>query len=110
MADKNSDKFVTMIGFAKRAGKIVYGLDNLQKARGVKLLAVGKTASDNLSGEMLYLAKKRGITLISADNMERLLGANIKALGITDENMAKAIVEYVGGGADGYNTVYELRR
>lgn len=99
-----------MIGFAKRAGKIVYGIDGLRKARGIKLLAVSASASENLAGEMLFLAKKLGVTLVSADGLQDKLGSNIKALGVTDANMAKAIADYVNGGADGYNTVYELRR
>ena len=46
------DRFATMIGFAKRAGKIVYGFDCLKTAKRVAVLAVSDTASDNLKNGM----------------------------------------------------------
>lgn len=100
----DTDKFAAMIGFAKRAGKIVYGFDSLKTARRVALLAVSETASDNLKNGMVRLAEKHGLPLIYADALETIVGNNVKALGITDKNMARAMLEYAQSGAPQYRT------
>ena len=94
MKDK-TDKFITMIGFARRAGKIVYGYDNLRSARAVKLLSVSDTASDNLKDGMKKLAEQKRVPLVIAASLENKAGNNVKALGLTDANMAKAVVDFV---------------
>ncbi len=103
MSNTANDKFMTMVGFAKRSGKIVYGYDNLGGAKGVKLLAVGDSASDNLKRAMTMLSEKKGIPLVSVVSLERKLGNNIKALGLTDANMVKAVLDYVNQGAPDYS-------
>lgn len=97
-----NDKFMAMVGFAKRARKIVYGLDSLSVAKNLKLLAVSDSASDNLFRSMKILAEKRNLPLVSVEGLESKVGGNTKALGITDEFMALAMIEYVKGGAQGY--------
>ncbi|MCX4313211.1 MAG: hypothetical protein OSJ83_05035 [Clostridia bacterium] len=104
----NSDKFVTMIGFGKRAGKLVYGIDKLKTARGVKLIAVSDTASDNLRTETERLADRLKVCVVIAKEMETLVGNNVKALGFTDENMARAVVEYIDGGDA--EDIYQIRK
>ena len=108
--ENNNDKFVTMIGFARRSGKIVYGLDNLKHSRNIKLLAVSSTASDNLVRNMERLADKNAIPIVFVSEMEAILGNNVKALGLTDGNMAKAVTEYIGSGTAQYTIKYETRR
>ncbi len=98
------DRFATMIGFAKRAGKIVYGFDCLKTAKRVAVLAVSDTASDNLKNGMTRLAEARELPLIYADALEAIVGNNVKALGITDKNMAQAMLEYAQSGAPHYRT------
>lgn len=88
-----SDKFVSMIGFAKRARRIVYGFDTLKDAKGLKLLAVSDTASENLKTSMRDLADNKGIALVTAKELENIVGANCKALGITDAGMAQAMLD-----------------
>lgn len=103
---KIPDKFVTMVGFAKRAGMIVYGIDKLKSARGVKMLAVSTTASDNLASDMNRLADKLSVPIVTVAALEDIVGNNVKALGITDANMAKAVVDYV---SDGDREIYKIR-
>ena len=91
-----------MIGFAKRAGKIVYGYDTQRTARGIKLLAVSDTASDNLKSDMARLAEKLDIALLCAPSLEAIVGNNVKALGISDINMARAVIDYVSSNATKY--------
>lgn len=97
-----TDKFMTMVGFAKRARKIVYGLDSLESAKHLKVLAVSDTASDNLTRAIVRLSQRKSLPLITAEKLEDKVGGNCKALGITDENMALEMIEYVKGGAQGY--------
>ena len=98
----SNDKFIAMIGFAKRAGKIVYGYDNLRSAKRVKLLAVSDSGSDNLKRNVKTLAERQNKPIVLVDGLESIVGNNCKALGITDENMALAMTQYVESGAKGY--------
>lgn len=107
--DKN-DKFVTMIGFARRSGKIVYGLDSLKRSKNIKLLAVSDTASDNLKRNMERLADNSEIPIVLVERLESTVGNNVKALGLTDTNMAKAVAEYIGAGSTQYTIKYGKRR
>lgn len=108
--ETDNDKFVTMIGFARRSGKIVYGLDSLKHAKNVKLLAVSDTASDNLIRNMERLADMNGIPIVYAVGLERTVGNNVKALGLTDGNMAKAVADYIADGRAQYTIKYGKRR
>lgn len=101
----NGDTFLAMIGFAKRAGAIVYGYDGLRTARGVRLIAVSDTASDNLKSDMARLADKRNIPIVYANSLEDKIGNNVKALGLTNADMSRAIVDYISGG----DTPYEIK-
>lgn len=94
MTQARTDKFVAMIGFAKRAGKIVYGYDELKVRRNVKLYAISDSASQNLSDGLKRLCDGKSAPLIIVKRLEELVGANCKALGITDKNMAKAMLDF----------------
>lgn len=110
MENKQQDKFVTMISFARRSGKIVYGLDSLKNARNIKLLAVSDTASENLKRSMELIADKNEIPIVTAVQMENTVGNNVKALGLTDVNMVKAVVDYVETTPTQYTIKYGRRR
>ncbi len=97
-----NDKFIAMVGFAKRAGKVVYGYDNLKTAKRVKLLAVSDSGSDNLKRGVKSLAERWSKPIVLVDGLENIVGNNCKAFGITDENMALAMMDYVKSGANGY--------
>lgn len=88
------DKFLSILGFAIKAGKIKYGLDNVKKAKNVYLYAVTSSASENLKKDMLFLAKKHDKPIVEADT-ESFTDGNCKAIGITDASMATGMTEYV---------------
>lgn len=86
------------INFAVRAGKVVWGVDNLERAKRVPLLilidgALGANSSKQLS---LYCQRKQAKSLIlPADYLNNLLKrSNVKVLSITDESLANAILAY----------------
>lgn len=94
MTKTDGDKFTAMIGFAKRAGKIVYGYDELKFKRNIKLYAVSDSASQNLFDGLKRLSGGRNKPLVSVKRLEEIVGANCKAMGITDSNMAKAMLDF----------------
>ncbi len=95
----SEDKFAAMVGFARRAGKIVYGYDELKRDRKCKVLAVAASEQGNILSNMKSLSMRRGVPLVAVDNMSELVGNGCKAFGITDANMARAMLEYCGGGS-----------
>lgn len=99
----NGDKFASMIGFAKRAGKIVIGYDALRTAKRIKLLAVDDSASASLTDNMKILSRKLDVPLVYAAGLETLVGAGIKAIGVTDANMAREMETYARSGAPQYH-------
>ncbi len=103
MQTQKSDKFTAMLGFAKRARKIVYGIDNIKGAKKLYLLAVSDTAADNLKDGMKKIAAKRGIALVTAVSLETLVGNNCKALGISNADMARAMLAYAESGDPRYS-------
>ena len=100
-----TDKFSGLLGFAKRAGKIVYGYDEFKTAKRVKLLVVSDSASGNVLDGLKRIAVKSKATLVKAERLEELVGSNCKALGITDKNMASGMLDYVRGGQSRYSII-----
>ncbi len=98
--DKSSstDKFAAMVGFARRSGKIVYGYDELKRDRKCRVLAVAAGEQGNLLSNMKSLSLRRNVPLVAVENMAEFVGNGCKAFGITDANMARAILEYCNGG------------
>ncbi len=91
---QSNDKFTALLGFARRAGKVRYGLCELKKCKGVKLYAVTESASDNLLSEMKELARRTDKPLVLA-GCQSFTDGNCKALGVTDAHMADGMIEYV---------------
>lgn len=100
------DNVVTMLRFAKRAGKIIYGLDSIKpKARRAKTLVISADASQNLKDGMCAIAAKRRLPLVQAKALAEIVGGNCKALAVTDENMARAIVEHAKAASQDYTII-----
>ncbi len=98
-----SDKFAAMLGFAKRAGKIVIGYDALRTAKRIKILSVDSAASKSLTENMENLAHRLGVPLVYAEGLETLVGDRCMAVGVTDANMAREMEKFVGSGAPQYH-------
>ncbi len=100
-----NDKFAALIGFAKRAGKIVYGYDDLKSAKRIKLFVISDSVSSNVVDGLKRASLKTGAPLVAADMLEELIGGNCKALGITDKNMASGMLDYVRGEQSRYRII-----
>ena len=101
----STDKFAAMVGFARRAGKIVYGYDELKRERKCKLLCVSSGEDGRILSSMKSLSLRRKIALVAVGEMAEFVGSGCKAFGVTDANMAKAMLEYCRGGSPRYKVI-----
>ena len=90
------NKIETYLGFCIRAGKIIFGVEMIERQKkGVKLLMADGAIGKNSFKSTVQAHEKFGCPLlITAENE---LGAllhrpAVKAIAITDENLAAAIV------------------
>ena len=86
------------VNFAVKAGKVVWGVDNLLRAkRAPQLILVDGALGANSAKDLLLYCqrtKARSLTL-PADYLNNLLKrSNIKVLSILDESLANAIIKY----------------
>ncbi len=86
------------INFAVRAGKVIWGVDNLERAkRTPHLILVDESLGANSAKQLsLYCQRKNTMSLtLPTDYLNNLLKRiNIKVLSITDESLANAIIKY----------------
>ncbi|NLC17029.1 MAG: hypothetical protein GX756_04035 [Clostridiales bacterium] len=97
----NKNKIDTYIRFAIKSRKIVYGLDKIKLlARKIKVIIADKTLSDNSLKKTKSTSDRFKIPLVlSEDDLNYILNtANCKVIGITDINLAEAILDNVGDG------------
>ncbi|MCL2234449.1 MAG: hypothetical protein FWC02_02075 [Firmicutes bacterium] len=88
-------KAKTYIGFAVKSGKTVYGLDNIESYRKrIHLLVICSTAGKGLKRNLNMYAENKEIALIETKNLSEIVHKeNVKAVGVTDKNLAKAIMQ-----------------
>ena len=95
------NKIETYLGFCIRAGKIVFGVDRLEKQKkGVHLILVDGGVGKNSLKPTLKAKEKFGCPMLMTDVGvlgETLHRPAVKVAAITDENLASAIVKAVGG-------------
>lgn len=104
-------KIITMLGFAKKAGKITSGegitLENLKNGR-VKLVVLANDASLNTAKRIKDKAGYRNIQVVeSLDRYEmgKAIGIDERVvIGITDRGFADSIKKIVGGEQVGKDT------
>ncbi len=92
-------KISSYIGFAVRAGQVLWGSDLiLEKKRKRKLILLSSTASDNLKDKITAYAEATGSPLLVLDDgvtLEDILKRNCKALAVTNRELADAILRSV---------------
>lgn len=94
-------KVESYLGFCLRAGKVVFGVDGIEKQKkGVFLLIVDKSVGESSFKKMQKAREKLSCPLILAE--EEKLGAMlykpaVKAVAIKDKNLAEAIVKALDG-------------
>ena len=95
-----NNKFLSMLGLAKRAGAVITGTDLVTKAlpsQKVKLVMYAENASANTEKKITDKCKYYNVACIkTVYTSEELAGAIgklslVSALGITDENFSKGL-------------------
>ena len=90
-------KFDTFIGFSVKAGKIVYGTDNLtQFRRKLRLIIVDNDVSPRTLKTLREVAEAKACPIYSmvSDKLEDIVfKTNCKVIGLTDMNLAQAIID-----------------
>ena len=92
-------KMETYLGFCIRSGKMIFGVDNIEKQRkGVKLLIVDGELGQNSLNTMLKLQGRFACPMLMTDNgvlSKRLHRLGVKAVAITEEHLASAVLSAV---------------
>ncbi|HPD02240.1 MAG TPA: hypothetical protein P5161_06045 [Eubacteriales bacterium] len=90
-------KITAYIGFAKKAGKIVWGIDAItEKKRSYPLILIDNAASDRLKKDAEKYAGGN-IPLVYLDGLSELCRSeNVKAAAITDKELSRAILQNLG--------------
>lgn len=96
MNARNLSKISSYIGFAAKAGKIVYGADQIVGRQRQKVIILCPTAGENTKKKLLNYADKTSSPLVVPEGItleEILKKKNCKAVAVTDTCLAKAIIE-----------------
>ncbi len=107
------EKIGAYLGFCVRSGKIVYGVDDVEKQKkGVCLLIVDGALSENSFKVVSKAREKFACPLVTTENGllgELLHKPAVKAVGVKDKNLASAILsaaegssrfKFISGGKD----------
>lgn len=88
------NKVKTYIGFARRAGKVVLGVDNILTLKRPMLVIYSKELAENSVNKLKNSAETTGHTLIEVESTVALgLPDGCKAAGIKEKNLAEAIIK-----------------
>ena len=97
----NVDKIESILGFAVRAGKIIYGFDNIELLRKKRyLIILDNSVSQRLQRHCTEFAKSRHLPLllIKHKKIEDVVHKfKCKVIAITDKQMSQAIMQYING-------------
>ncbi|MCI8413183.1 MAG: hypothetical protein HFE47_03710 [Clostridia bacterium] len=93
------DKIDSLLGFAVKAGKILYGADSLQSAKkNYYVIFVCGTTAENTRKKVFSLAEERRVPILLSENelQYAVSRANCKVLAVTDKQMATAMLAASG--------------
>ena len=93
-------KSCSMIGFAKRAGKLVCGNDAVRRGLddgSLRMVFLAKDVSEKTADNIRFFCEQRELPAISApfmmDDVAHMIGRRVGILGITDPNMEERLKE-----------------
>lgn len=90
------DKIATLVGFAVKAGKVIYGIDNLELLRKKRYLylrdvSLGDTAAKRL--ERLSAQTGTPVLIVKNSLEDITFKPNCKVIGLTDKQMSEACLK-----------------
>ncbi|MDR1735538.1 MAG: hypothetical protein LBR85_01535 [Oscillospiraceae bacterium] len=99
-------KFLTTLGLARKAGRVIYGLDSVRAGIGTcALILLASDAGASVCREARHLGEKHGVRVMTAQfpktDIGRALGKSLCSIaGVTDTGFSKALISY-GEAAEG---------
>lgn len=96
--DTKPEKIESLLGFAVKAGKVLYGIDAIENLRSrVYLILYGYDLGENTLNKLISVAQYRKVPLIRTGKPmnELVFREGVKIVGISDRQMAKAMKKYV---------------
>ncbi|MBR2967232.1 MAG: hypothetical protein IKC35_00455 [Clostridia bacterium] len=94
-----NDKIATLIGFAVKANKLIYGLDTLEEGNKKRYLIVCcHTLSERAFSTAKFIAKRDGVPILvtKTRKLEDIVyKRNCKVIGISNKQMSDAIIDYI---------------
>lgn len=103
----NEQKILTLLGFASKAKKLVYGKDNIRdyiknpKLKN-KLIIIAKDTGERVKKDIKIRCNISNVPLIEFSDKKTISKAtgmeNVAVIGIIDENMVKSILEFYSKG------------
>lgn len=95
LSDRNKDKIKSYVGFAIRAGKAIFGVDQiLVSGKRIHLILADVALSANSKQKLMNFAEKKGIPWGEWENIGELTALPFcKAVGIREPYLAKAILQ-----------------
>ena len=103
-----TDKVETLLGFAMRAGKVVFGTDSIERyhKRMYLILMCGTLAENSRSKILNAYGKVPKVISRTAKLSDITHRQGVKALAVTDRQMAEAIINNMNGS---YQLVTEVK-
>ena len=89
-------KFGSLLGFARKSGNVILGLDTLEKKPAkAKLIISASDASERTKRNIGFLQRPHIEVEMTKEELGKLLGCgNVAVVGITDENFATQLEKY----------------
>ncbi len=92
-----TNKAETFIGFSTRSGKIVFGIEQIERSkRAPKLILLCSTIGANSKKRALLYAERKDVKVLELS--QRILGdivnkENCKVIGLMDAHLAQAVID-----------------
>ena len=88
-----NDKIASYIGFSIKAGKLVYGYENvIASKKMVYLVICDQSLAENSSEKVRRYAVRRNVPVISVPNLSEYFGGKaIKCVGMAEPHLAEAV-------------------
>ncbi len=93
------DKVESLIGFAVKAGKVVYGADTLESyKKRYHIIFLCNTATENTKKKVIAVAEKKHVPVVLSENvLENTVGRkNCKVVAVLDKQMSEAMLARLG--------------
>ena len=103
-----TDKVISLLGFALKAGKTVFGIDSIERYRKKKyLIFICKSMSEGSKEKLIRDNKDTPIIICRDSSLEGITHRQgLKALALTDRQMAEALLKNIN---ESYQLVTEVK-